>query len=113
MPGHSCSHPPTETRPIWSTLPADLTERPAEWPRSATSAVAVVDITIPMMRRTGVLVCAAMLNIARTMLSGRRGASAAVGRALWPLPPAEQHLSSKPVCPAATLRAGLRDRPNA
>ncbi|KAH7010860.1 uncharacterized protein B0I36DRAFT_56651 [Microdochium trichocladiopsis] len=74
VPAHPCSHPPAETRPICSTLPAAVTQRLAEWPRSATSAV--VDIAIPMMRRTTVLVCTATLNTARMMLSGRRGASA-------------------------------------
>jgi hypothetical protein len=74
VPAHPCSHPPAETRPIYSTLPAAVTQRLAEWPRSATSAV--VDNEIPMMRRTTVLMCAATLNTARMMVSGRRGASA-------------------------------------
>lgn len=74
VPALPCSHLPAETRSICSILPAAVTQRLTEWPRSATSAV--VHIAVPMMRRTTVQVYTATLNTARMVLSGRRGASA-------------------------------------
>ena len=94
MPSHLCSPPPAKSA---SSV-------------SATSAV--IDIAVPMMRRTTVPACAATPNTARMILSDHRDTSA-VGQAMQHIQPEGQPLSSRHVRTVATLREKLGDHPGA
>ena len=84
---------------------------PARSASSIRATSTVIDIAVPMMGRTTVLVCAATPNTARMRLSGHRDASA-IGRALQHIQPEEQPLSSRDIRTAATLhREKLGDHP--
>ncbi|KAK4105361.1 hypothetical protein N658DRAFT_537316, partial [Parathielavia hyrcaniae] len=87
------------------------TPPPAKPASSVSATTAVIDIIVPMMGRTTVLVCAATPNTARMRLSSHRDASA-VGRALQHIQPAEQRLSSRHIYTVATLREKLGDYPS-
>lgn len=79
---------------------------------SVSGTLAVVDIAIPMIGRTTVLMYTATPNTTSIVLSGHHDARA-IGRVLQPIHPEEQPLSSRHVyTPAAPYRERLRDRPN-
>ena len=94
-------------------LPSHLCSPPLAKSASSVGATsAVINMTVPMIRRTTVQVYAATPSTARMRLSGHRDASA-VGRALQHLQPQGQPLSSRHVRTVATRRKKLGDHPGA